>query len=96
MRIHKWNTDGNSADNAGTGLLHECHCRGLQNGLPKQWFTINKLKKRLFTADVTEAGCMAHARRKFFDLHANNQSQIADRRWSIFRSSTRWSGKLPN
>jgi transposase len=23
------------------------------------------------------AGCMAHARRKFFDLHANNQSQIA-------------------
>jgi hypothetical protein len=30
---------------------------------------------------VTEAGCMAHARRKFFDLHANNQSQIANRRW---------------
>ena len=26
---------------------------------------------------VTEAGCMAHTRRKFFDLHANNQSQIA-------------------
>jgi hypothetical protein len=29
------------------------------------------------TDGVTEAGCMAHARRKFFDLHANNQSQIA-------------------
>ena len=26
---------------------------------------------------VTEAGCMAHARRKFFDLHVSNKSQIA-------------------
>jgi transposase len=26
---------------------------------------------------VTEAGCLAHARRKFFDLHASNKSQIA-------------------
>jgi hypothetical protein len=26
---------------------------------------------------VTEVGCLAHARRKFFDLHAANQSQIA-------------------
>lgn len=33
--------------------------------------------KALIAAGVTEAGCMAHARRKFFDLHANNQSQIA-------------------
>ena len=33
--------------------------------------------KALIAEGVTEAGCMAHARRKFFDLHANNQSQIA-------------------
>jgi transposase len=33
--------------------------------------------KALFAAGVTELGCMAHARRKFFELHANHQSQIA-------------------
>ena len=33
--------------------------------------------KALMAAGVTEAGCLAHARRKFFDLHAANQSQIA-------------------
>jgi len=27
---------------------------------------------------VTEVGCLAHARRKFFDLHAANKSQIAE------------------
>jgi transposase len=27
---------------------------------------------------VTEVGCLAHALRKFFDLHAANQSQIAE------------------
>jgi len=27
---------------------------------------------------VTEIGCMAHARRKFFDLHATNKSQLAE------------------
>ena len=27
---------------------------------------------------MTEVGCLAHARRKFFDLHAANQSQIAE------------------
>jgi transposase len=26
---------------------------------------------------VTEVGCLAHARRKFFDLHASSKSQIA-------------------
>jgi len=31
----------------------------------------------LFTLGVTEAGCMAHARRKFVELHAANQSTIA-------------------
>ena len=29
------------------------------------------------TQGVTEVGCLAHARRKFFDLHAANKSQIA-------------------
>ena len=30
-----------------------------------------------FAGHVLEAGCMAHARRKFFELHASNKSQIA-------------------
>jgi transposase len=33
--------------------------------------------KALFEQGVVEAGCMAHARRKFFELHANHQSHIA-------------------
>ncbi len=33
--------------------------------------------KALIASGVTEAGCLAHARRKFFDLHAANRSQIA-------------------
>jgi transposase len=33
--------------------------------------------KALMILGVTEVGCLAHARRKFFDLHAANQSQIA-------------------
>jgi hypothetical protein len=33
--------------------------------------------KQLMTQGVTEVGCLAHARRKFFDLHASNKSQIA-------------------
>ena len=34
--------------------------------------------KALIASGVTEVGCLAHARRKFFDLHASNQSQIAE------------------
>ena len=30
-----------------------------------------------FVSGLTEAGCMAHARRKFFDLHVSSKSQIA-------------------
>ena len=33
--------------------------------------------KASFGAAVTEVGCMAHARRKFFDLHVSNKSEIA-------------------
>ena len=33
--------------------------------------------KALIASGVTEVGCLAHARRKFFDLHAANKSQIA-------------------
>jgi hypothetical protein len=29
---------------------------------------------------MTEIGCMAHARRKFFDLHVANKSQLAESR----------------
>ncbi len=34
--------------------------------------------KASFALGVTEIGCMAHARRKFFELHATNKSQIAE------------------
>jgi transposase len=30
-----------------------------------------------FLSGITEAGCMAHSRRKFFDLHVSSKSQIA-------------------
>jgi transposase len=33
--------------------------------------------KALFTKGITESGCMAHARRKLFELHANHSSLIA-------------------
>ena len=33
--------------------------------------------KASFGESITEVGCMAHARRKFFDLHASNKSEIA-------------------
>lgn len=34
--------------------------------------------KASFGAGVTEIGCMAHARRKFHELHVNHQSQLAE------------------
>ncbi len=34
--------------------------------------------KALIARGVTEVGCLAHARRKYFDLHAAFQSQIAE------------------
>jgi len=34
--------------------------------------------KALFAGGVVELGCMAHARRKFFDLHAEHKSPIAE------------------
>ncbi|MCL7462849.1 IS66 family transposase, partial [Pseudomonas sp. NW5] len=34
--------------------------------------------KACFEQGVTEIGCMAHARRKFYDLHAANQSSLAE------------------
>lgn len=40
--------------------------------------------KALLAKGLTEAGCMAHARRKFFDLHSQNQSQIAGEALELF------------
>ncbi len=37
-----------------------------------------------FAAGITELGCMAHARRKFHELHANHQSQIAGEALELF------------
>ncbi len=34
--------------------------------------------KASFEQGVTEIGCMDHARRKFFDLHVVNKSQLAE------------------
>mgnify|MGYP006174137739 FL=1 len=34
--------------------------------------------KASFEQGITEIGCIAHARRKFFDLHAANKSQLAE------------------
>ena len=40
--------------------------------------------KHLFTLGVTEAGCLAHARRKFFDLHVNHNSQVGETALKFF------------
>jgi transposase len=40
--------------------------------------------KALFEDGVTEAGCLAHARRKFYDLWANHKSQIAQEALELF------------
>ena len=40
--------------------------------------------KALLANGLTEAGCMAHARRKFFDLHSQNQSLIAGEALELF------------
>lgn len=37
-----------------------------------------------FATGITELGCMAHARRKFHDLHINHQSQIAAQALELF------------
>ena len=34
--------------------------------------------KAILAKGVVECGCLAHARRKFFDLYANNKSQLAE------------------
>jgi transposase len=40
--------------------------------------------KALFRQGMMEAGCMAHARRKFHELYANHQSQIAEEALRLF------------
>lgn len=40
--------------------------------------------KALFRQGVTEAGCMAHARRKFHELWTNHRSQIAEEALKLF------------
>lgn len=42
--------------------------------------------KALFAAGVTEAGCLAHARRKFHALWANHQSTLAGEALALFRN----------
>jgi transposase len=40
--------------------------------------------KALFGEGIAEAGCLAHARRKFFDLWANHQSTVAEQALVFF------------
>jgi transposase len=40
--------------------------------------------KQLLTMGVTEAGCLAHARRKFFDLWVDHKSQVAEEALKYF------------
>jgi transposase len=40
--------------------------------------------KQLFKQGIIEAGCMAHARRKFHELYANHKSQIAGEALKLF------------
>lgn len=40
--------------------------------------------KQLLTMGVTEAGCLAHARRKFFDLWVNHKSPVAEEALKYF------------
>jgi hypothetical protein len=40
--------------------------------------------KALLAKGVVECGCLAHARRKFFDLHAHNNSQLAEQALKYF------------
>jgi transposase len=40
--------------------------------------------KRLFGEHIAEAGCLAHARRKFFELWANHQSTVAEQALAFF------------
>ncbi|MDZ7651381.1 MAG: IS66 family transposase [Burkholderiaceae bacterium] len=41
--------------------------------------------KSLFGKRIIEAGCLAHARRKFFDLWANHKSALAEQALAFFR-----------
>ncbi|AET94939.1 transposase IS66 (plasmid) [Burkholderia sp. YI23] len=40
--------------------------------------------KASFLQGITEIGCAAHARRKFFELHANHSSQLAEQALPFF------------
>ena len=40
--------------------------------------------KALFAQGVTEAGCLAHARRKFHELWANHKSTLAQQALALF------------
>ncbi len=40
--------------------------------------------KMLFAQGITEAGCLAHARRKFYELWAQHKSQIAEQALDFF------------
>ena len=54
----------------------------------------NSCLKASFALGVTEIVCMAHARRKFYELHTTKKSILAQRRCSTSLLSTRLSAKF--
>src|SRR5690606_12080710 len=61
------------------------HCRTFLDGWRGKLVTDDYVGyKAGFAAGITELGCMAPARRKFHDLHASNQSQIAGQALELF------------
>lgn len=42
--------------------------------------------KACFAQGITELGCLAHARRKFFDVFTSNQSRTAEQALTVFRT----------
>ena len=42
--------------------------------------------KACFTHGITELGCMAHARRKFFEVFSSNQSKTAEQALAVFKT----------
>jgi transposase len=51
--------------------------------------------KALFAQGITEAGCLAHARRKFHELWANHKSTLAEQTRTCSACYTTWSARSP-
>jgi transposase len=73
-------TEGRSGENARAFLGHDPDRRERDQVAWTGNLVCDDFKgyKALFELGVTEVGCMAHARRKFFELHVANKSTLAE------------------